>query len=571
MMRQKRWKQLDELSSPLPRRQLSVDINLRFKDLALRPVELSEKQKGVVRGVIPAAASAVLAMCGVTFLIPVSALAVDEPAARLAWGLQWAVLPILTLMIFGHAGGEPSILHAGRYRRQRAHYRHLAHIGASGNFAEYLGAVLLAVAAYLIWAAVMPHSWLRAIPVAAVLFVVGRILFASGYERGAAGRATGFGLTAYPTFGMLTLLAGALWRCGYCAGSPVSRTGKKITVVGSTTIMATPDFHGVFPYLVSPIDSSGAVKSDVLARLCDDLIKAGVHGLTPLGSTGEFAYLNWAQRRRVVEVVIEAARGRVPVVAGVASTTIADATAQAREFAQMGASGILAILEAYFPLSDDGCVRNYFKAIADAVSLPVVLYTNPTFQRSDLSLPVIDRLSQIPNIGYIKDASNNTGRLLSILNQVQGRMKVFAASAHIPATVMLIGGVGWMAGPACVAPRQSVALYETCRRGDWTRAMELQRPLWALNQAFAKYNLAACIKGALELQGYAVGAPLPPQAPLTAEALADVKQTLIALGALKLVIAILHRVELFKEARYMVMRDRRIGRKGASNDAHEPG
>ncbi len=120
---------------------------------------------------------------------------------------------------------------------------------------------------------------------------------------------------------------------------------------------------------------------------------------------------------------------------------------------------------------------------------------------------MIDRLSRVPNIGYIKDASINTGRLLSIINLVQGRMKVFAASAHIPACVMLIGGVGWMAGPACVAPRQSVELYELCRRGDWAAAMALQRPLWALNQAFAKYNLAACIKGGLELQGYAVGAP----------------------------------------------------------------
>jgi len=290
-------------------------------------------------------------------------------------------------------------------------------------------------------------------------------------------------------------------------------------------------FHGVFPYLVSPIDSSGEVKSEVLARLCDDLIQAGVHGLTPLGSTGEFAYLTWAQRRRVVEVVAEAARGRVPVVAGVASTTIGDAVNQSREFERMGCSGILAILEAYFPISEDG-VFQYFKAIADAVSLPVVLYTNPNFQRSDLSLPVIDRLSRVPNIGYIKDASNNTGRLLSIINLVGERMKVFAASAHIPAAVMLIGGVGWMAGPACVAPRQSVELYDTCRRGDWPAAMALQRPLWALNQVFAKYNLAACIKGALELQGYAVGVPLPPQTPLSLEAIEDVRRTLIGIGAL---------------------------------------
>ena len=291
------------------------------------------------------------------------------------------------------------------------------------------------------------------------------------------------------------------------------------------------EFHGVFPYIVSPLLPSGEVNAPVLARLSDDLIAARVHGLTPLGSTGEFAYLSWPQRRRVVEVVLEAAKGRVPVVAGVASTTIADATMQAREFERMGCAGILAILEAYFPLTDDG-VYAYFEAIAKAVSTPVVLYTNPNFQRSDLSLPVIDRLSRIANVKYIKDASFNTGRLLSIINRVQGRMQVFAASSHIPACVMLIGGVGWMAGPACVAPRQSVELYELCRKGDWAAAMERQRPLWALNQAFAKHNLAACIKGGLELQGYDVGPPLPPQEPLSQEGFADVRRALASIGAI---------------------------------------
>ena len=295
--------------------------------------------------------------------------------------------------------------------------------------------------------------------------------------------------------------------------------------------MDDPEFHGVFPYLVSPIDAAGEVKAAVLGRLCDDLIAAGVHGLTPLGSTGEFAYLSWPQRRAIVETVVRAARKRIPVVAGVASTTIADAVMQAREFERLGASGILAILEAYFPLNDEG-VFAYFAAIAESVSLPVVLYTNPNFQRSDLSLPVIERLSRVANIRYIKDASFNTGRLLSIIEKVEGRMKVFAASAHIPTCVMLIGGVGWMAGPACLAPRQSVRLYETCRRGDWSAAMQQQRPLWALNQAFAKYNLAACIKGGLELQGYDVGAPLPPQAPLPPEGVAEVKRALTAIGAL---------------------------------------
>jgi 4-hydroxy-tetrahydrodipicolinate synthase len=284
------------------------------------------------------------------------------------------------------------------------------------------------------------------------------------------------------------------------------------------------EFHGVYPYLVSPIDPSGRVKTDVLGKLCDDLIKAGVHGLTPLGSTGEFAYLDRAQRTAVVQASIEAANKRVPVIAGVAATATADAVEQARAYQRLGADGILAILEAYFPLKD-AQIESYFRAIADAVDIPVVLYTNPQFQRSDLSLDVIARLAAHPRIGYIKDASTNTGRLLSIMNRAPD-MKVFSASAHIPAAVMLIGGVGWMAGPACIVPRQSVRLYDLCKAGRWAEAMTLQRRLWRINEAFARFSLAACIKAGLQSQGYAVGDPVPPQPPLGPEERRIVAQTL---------------------------------------------
>jgi 4-hydroxy-tetrahydrodipicolinate synthase len=277
-----------------------------------------------------------------------------------------------------------------------------------------------------------------------------------------------------------------------------------------------PDFHGVFPYLVSPIDTGGNIRESVLGRLCDDLIKSGVHGLTPLGSTGEFAYLDRDQRTSVVRTTIDAAQGRVPVVAGVVSTSTADAVAQARAYERLGANGILAILEAYFPLPE-AQVESYFRAIADAVDIPVVIYTNPQFQRSDLSLDVIARLSAHPRIGYIKDASTNTGRLLSIMNRCGEHIKVFSASAHIPAAVMLIGGVGWMAGPACIIPRQSVELYNLCKAARWDEAMALQRKLWRINEAFARYNLAACIKAGLSIQGYDVGDPVPPQAGLNAD------------------------------------------------------
>jgi 4-hydroxy-tetrahydrodipicolinate synthase len=295
--------------------------------------------------------------------------------------------------------------------------------------------------------------------------------------------------------------------------------------------MKHANFHGVFPYLVSPIRDDGQVNTEVLTRLVNDLIDAGVHGLAPLGSTGEFAYLNAQQREAVVACVIAAARGRVPVVPGVAATTIVDAQAQTRRYTEMGADGILAILEAYFPLSEDGVV-SYFQSIAEATDLPIVLYTNPNFQRSDLSLPALARLAKLPNIAYLKDASSDTGRLLTIMNTVGNDLHIFSASAHIPACVMLLGGLGWMAGPACVVPRQSVALYNLCQAQRWDEAMVLQRRLWGINRVFAKYNLAACIKGSLTMQGYDVGGPMAPQTPLTDAARADIRQTLAHIGAL---------------------------------------
>src|SRR5260370_317095 len=185
------------------------------------------------------------------------------------------------------------------------------------------------------------------------------------------------------------------------------------------------DFHGVFPYLVSPVDADGKIRTDVLGRLCDDLIKSRVHGLTPLGSIGQVAY---------------------------------------------------------------------------------------------------------PRIGYIKDASTNTGRLLSIMSRCGDAIRVFSASAHIPAAVMLIGGVGWMAGPACIIPRQSVELYNLCKAARWDEALTLQRRLWRINEAFARYNLAACIKAGLAIQGYDVGDPLPPQAALSGDERKAVEAVLREMG-----------------------------------------
>ena len=291
------------------------------------------------------------------------------------------------------------------------------------------------------------------------------------------------------------------------------------------------EFSGVFPYLVSPIDSHGNVKEQGLISLVEHLITSGVHGLVPLGSTGEYAYLTWEQRRDVTAIVIETASKRVPVVAGVAHTSIREASRQAKEMERLGADGILAIMDSYFPVSSEGVIA-YFSSIAHAVSCPVVLYTNPSFSSANLSLDVVRELAKIPNIQYLKDASSNTGNLLTLMNQVGDKIRIFSASAHVPLFVMMMGGVGWMSGPSCVVPRQSVTLYQLAKEGRWKEAMSLQKPLWNINRIFQKYSLAPCIKACLTLQGFDVGDPIPPLLPLGNSALTEVKQVLKALNAL---------------------------------------
>jgi len=207
------------------------------------------------------------------------------------------------------------------------------------------------------------------------------------------------------------------------------------------------------------------------------------------------------------------------------------AVKQAKETERIGVDGILVVLPTYFPLAEQQVVE-HFRAVAHAVSCPVVLYTNPKFAKWDFTIPMLEGLAEEPNIQYLKDASGNTGKLFSIINTLQGHIKVFSASAHIPLFVFMMGGVGWMAGPACLIPEQCVTLFNLAQEKNWEEALELQKTLWSLNVAFEQYSLAACVKAGLEMQGFPVGSPIPPQRQLDEEGKRVVFQILIDIGAL---------------------------------------
>jgi 4-hydroxy-tetrahydrodipicolinate synthase len=295
--------------------------------------------------------------------------------------------------------------------------------------------------------------------------------------------------------------------------------------------MKNENFVGIFPYLVTPLDETGRLKEDVLADLVDHLIRKDVHGLTPLGSTGEGVYLDWSTKRRVVELVVQTARGRVPVVAGVTNITTQGAVREAVETERLGADGILLVLPSYFPVSNQQVVA-HFSAVAKAVSCPVVAYTNPKFAAWDFNLETLGRLADLPNIRYLKDASGDIGKLMSIVTTFKDRFKVFSATAHVPVFVFMLGGVGWMSGPACLIPQQSISLYDLSVQKKWEEALALQMKLWPLNVAFQRYSLAACVKAGLEMQGFPVGPPLPPQKQLDEQERRVVRGILQDIGAL---------------------------------------
>ena len=288
---------------------------------------------------------------------------------------------------------------------------------------------------------------------------------------------------------------------------------------------------GILPYLVTPLDDKGHLKEDVLADLVDHLIGRGVHGLTPLGSTGEGPYLDWETKKRTIEVVVEAAAGRVPVVGGVNNMTTHGAVREAAETEKLGVDGILAVLPSYFPVDHDQIVA-HFRSVARAVSCSVTLYTNPSFANWDFTIDTLQRILEEPNVHYLKDASGNIGKLMSIVTILGDRLKVFSATAFVPLFVFMLGGVGWMAGPACLIPEQSIALYDLARQKKWEEALEYQKKLWPLNVAFQRYSLAACVKAGLELQGFPVGPPLAPQKQLSPERSKDLEQILRNAGAL---------------------------------------
>ena len=263
-------------------------------------------------------------------------------------------------------------------------------------------------------------------------------------------------------------------------------------------------FKGVLPALVTPF-RDGAVDETAFVALVERQIAGGVHGLVPVGTTGETATLSHDEHRRVVELCIATAKGRVPVIAGAGSKSTAEAIELVRHAKAVGADAALCVTPYYNRPSQEGLYAHY-RAINDAVQLPVFVYNVPGRTAGDISNETLARLSELPNIIGIKDATADLTRVS--LQRLMCGPEWVMLSGDDPTALgyMAHGGHGCISVTANVAPDACSAFFNACMAGDWESARDWQDRLVRLHKAlfldaspaptkFALAHLGLCDEG----------------------------------------------------------------------------
>jgi 4-hydroxy-tetrahydrodipicolinate synthase len=245
--------------------------------------------------------------------------------------------------------------------------------------------------------------------------------------------------------------------------------------------MPNPLFKGAIPALVTPF-LNGAIDEPAFIALVERQIAAGVHGLVPVGTTGETSTLSHDEHRRVVELCVQTAAGRVPVIAGAGSNCTAEAVELVRFAKTVGADGALVISPYYNRPSQEG-IYQHFRAINDAVQLPVVVYNVPSRTASDIGNDTMARLAKLPNIVGVKDATGDMSRPSLMRLDCPEDFVLLSGDDPNALGYMVHGGHGCISVTCNVAPESFAAFMNACMAGDWTRALHYQDRMIRLHKA----------------------------------------------------------------------------------------
>ncbi|CCH79599.1 DEHA2C01606p [Nostocoides japonicum T1-X7] len=274
---------------------------------------------------------------------------------------------------------------------------------------------------------------------------------------------------------------------------------------------------GILAAVTTPFTADGsAVDEDALRAQVERLVGAGIHGLVPCGTTGEFTTLSPEEYRRVIEVYVDAAAGRVPVVAGIGSLTTRGAIELAQHAERVGADAVMVVPPFYDPLSFESLMA-FLADVAGAIGLSVMYYNVPGATGLRLDADQIARLGSIDGVDYLKDTSGDAVTLADLLVNRTEDIKAFNGWDTLTFFGLASGAEASVWGVAGVVPELAVRLWDTVvERGDLAAGRELWRDLWAISDFLESVNYVAGIKAGLELLGQPVGPPRLPTQPLPA-------------------------------------------------------
>jgi 4-hydroxy-tetrahydrodipicolinate synthase len=273
-------------------------------------------------------------------------------------------------------------------------------------------------------------------------------------------------------------------------------------------------FRGTYTVMITPFTASGEVDVPALRAFVDWQIEQGIHGLIPLGSTGEFLSLDDDEKALVAETVITQAAGRVPVLIGTGAEDTRDVVRLSRRAERLGADGVMIIPPFYSTPTDDEIVHHY-KTVADAIALPIMVYNNPATANVDLKPPLVARLAEIDNCLYIKESTLEVTRVRDIIRLCGDRMTVFGGILGFESFVE--GAQGWVAVASNVMPNAMARIFSLVADDEAiSAARKLYLDCLPLIEFVGGQAYVAGTKALLDHMGFAVGAPRPPRLPLPA-------------------------------------------------------
>ncbi len=286
--------------------------------------------------------------------------------------------------------------------------------------------------------------------------------------------------------------------------------------------------NGIVGYLLTPCDASGQVDHPLLARHVERLVSLGVHGLAPLGSVGCLPYLSDGEREAVIRTTVAAAAGRVPVLAGVSSLSTAQTVRHARFAQAAGASAIQVLPSTYWTLTEAE-IFDYYRQVAEAVSIPVMVYNNPFTTGLDLPVPFLRRLTELPNVSLIKEASPDETKIARLREACPDHVGIFVGLNRMARRGFEDGAAGWCTAAPNVCASFILDFHRCVAAGDFVGAAQWFDRQSDLLNFLMDHGLPRTVTAGLELCGVPAGhlrAPLSALAPALREAMRGILETM---------------------------------------------